>query len=70
MQTYHLKLDLQLFAQEKTEKATPRKKQDARKKGQVAKSSDLPGAIILFFTFLALYMFGGMFEDRLYSYSQ
>ncbi len=67
MNKYSLKLDLQLFAQEKTEKPTPRKKQDARKKGQVAKSSDLPGALILFFTFLALYALGGLFEDKLYS---
>ncbi len=34
---------------EKTEKATPKKLQDARKKGQVAKAQDLPSA----FTFLA-----------------
>ncbi|MDF2549527.1 MAG: sctU [Chlamydiales bacterium] len=34
---------------EKTEKATPKKLRDARKKGQVAKSQDLPGA----FTFAA-----------------
>jgi len=34
---------------EKTEKATPKKLQDARKKGQVAKAQDLPGA----FTFIA-----------------
>lgn len=67
MDKYSLKLDLQLFAQEKTEKPTPRKKQDARKKGQVAKSSDLPGALILFFTFLALYALGGLIEDKLYS---
>lgn len=33
---------------EKTEKATPKKLKDARKKGQVAKSQDLPGA----FTFI------------------
>jgi len=67
MRVYHLQLDLQLFAQEKTEKATPRKKREAREKGQVAKSTELPGALVLFFTFLALYMLGGLFEDRLYS---
>ena len=32
-----LKFDLQLFAQEKPKKQRPRKGQDARKKGQVAK---------------------------------
>lgn len=67
MRNYVLQLDLQLFAQEKTEKATPRKKREARNKGQVAKSAELPGALIVFFTFLALYTLGGMFEDRLYS---
>ncbi|MFD2878759.1 EscU/YscU/HrcU family type III secretion system export apparatus switch protein [Paenibacillus rhizoplanae] len=30
-------MDLQLFGGDKTEKATPKKRQDARKKGQVAK---------------------------------
>jgi len=49
MREYPLQLDLQLFAQEKTEKATPRKKREARNKGQVAKSSELPGALIVFF---------------------
>src|SRR5690554_4013744 len=34
-------------AQEKTEQATPRKLQQARKKGQVAKSRDLSSALIL-----------------------
>ena len=34
---------------EKTEKATPKKLKDASKKGQVAKSQDLPAA----FTFIA-----------------
>ncbi|AQS59810.1 flagellar biosynthesis protein FlhB [Desulforamulus ferrireducens] len=34
-------------SQEKTEKATPRRLQEARKKGQVPKSADLNGAILL-----------------------
>ncbi len=33
--------------QEKTEQATPKRREDARKKGQVAKSRDLPGAIAM-----------------------
>jgi flagellar biosynthetic protein FlhB len=32
---------------DKTEKATPKKKEEARKKGQVAKSQDLNGAVVL-----------------------
>ncbi|OLN22774.1 flagellar biosynthesis protein FlhB [Domibacillus antri] len=46
-----LKLDLQFFAGEKTEKATPKKKQDSRKKGQVAKSQDLNTAVSLLVLF-------------------
>lgn len=60
-----LVMDLQLFAQEKTERATPKKRQDERKKGQVAKSQEIPSALILFFSFLMLMMFGTFFKDRL-----
>ncbi|KAB2337525.1 flagellar biosynthesis protein FlhB [Cytobacillus depressus] len=51
-------LDLQLFAGEKTEKATPKKRQDSRKKGQVAKSQDVNTAVVLISVFLFL-LFGG-----------
>ena len=54
MPQFRLQLDLQLFAGEKTESATPKKRQDASKKGQVAKSMDLPAAFILFFSFFLL----------------
>ena len=43
-------LDLQFFSAEsegRTEKATPKKKDDARKKGQVAKSTELNTAILI-----------------------
>ncbi len=44
-------INLQLFADdetgEKTEKATPRKREEARKKGQVFKSTDLNSAVVL-----------------------
>ncbi|MGB9840314.1 flagellar biosynthesis protein FlhB [Thermovenabulum sp.] len=40
-------MNLQLFAQEKTEKATPRKRQKARQKGQVFSSRDLTTALML-----------------------
>ena len=33
--------------QEKTEQATPKRREDARKKGQVARSKELPSVIIL-----------------------
>lgn len=66
MSNLRLRVNLQHFAQEKTEKATPKKRQDSRKKGQVAKSMDIPGAFILFFSFLFLLMFGSYFKDRIY----
>ncbi|MBR4718983.1 MAG: flagellar biosynthesis protein FlhB [Lachnospiraceae bacterium] len=56
--------DLQYFAKEgpggeKTEPATDKKKSDARKEGQVAKSKELSGAISLFAMFLILKIFIG-----------
>ncbi|QHT60711.1 flagellar biosynthesis protein FlhB [Paenibacillus lycopersici] len=65
MTNYRWTLDLQLFSQEKTERATPKKRQEARKKGQVAKSQELPAAIILLFVFLSFMMLGGYYKDRL-----
>ncbi|WP_019638063.1 flagellar biosynthesis protein FlhB [Paenibacillus fonticola] len=63
--SFRYALNLQLFAGEKTEKATPKKRQDARKKGQVAKSQDLSGSIVLLSAFLCLLMFGGFIKERL-----
>ena len=60
-----LKLDLQRFAQEKTEKATPKRRQEARKKGQVARSADVPSSLIFLFVFLFLFMAGGMVVGEL-----
>lgn len=57
-------MDLQFFAQEKTEKATPKKRQDTRKEGRVAKSSDVNTAIILLFVFLCLWFFGGFLREN------
>lgn len=65
MRSYRLKLDLQLFSQEKTEQATPRKKDEARKKGQIARSSDLPGSFIMMFTFMNFIMLGGYFKQHI-----
>ncbi len=48
-------LDLQLFAGEKTEKATPRKRQKAREKGQVFRSNDLNSALILIAVFAVIF---------------
>ncbi|NLY80671.1 MAG: flagellar biosynthesis protein FlhB [Lysinibacillus sp.] len=62
-----LPLDLQYFAGEKTEKATPKRRQDARKKGQVVKSQDVSAAILflimfLFLIFMAPIIFKGLFS--------
>jgi len=48
------KINLQLFAGEKTEKATPRRREEARKKGQVAKSNELITVTVLTLSLLAL----------------
>lgn len=42
-----LRFDLQLFSGEKTEPATPKRRQEARRKGQVARSNELSSALIL-----------------------
>jgi flagellar biosynthetic protein FlhB len=57
------KINLQLFAQgaggeDRTEKATPRKRSDARKKGQVLQSREISSAMVLLFVFIALRVFG------------
>jgi flagellar biosynthetic protein FlhB len=43
---------------EKTEKATPKRRDEARKKGQVAKSPDLSGALVLLVGLYALAAYG------------
>lgn len=53
-----LRINLQLFAGEKTEKATPRKRSQARQKGQVLKSKEMESAIVLLAIFLAIKIFG------------
>jgi flagellar biosynthetic protein FlhB len=51
------------MAENKTEKATPKKRAEARKKGQVARSADVNGAFVLVASILALSAFGpGMVE--------
>ncbi|CDZ80700.1 Yop proteins translocation protein U [Candidatus Rubidus massiliensis] len=49
---------------EKTEKATPKKLRDARKKGQVAKSQDLPSAFTFIFSiWAALALSGWLYQQ-------
>lgn len=59
-----LKYDLQFFAKEgpggeKTEQATPKKLDDARKEGQVTKSKELDNSFALFALFISLKLFAG-----------
>ncbi|SMF81683.1 flagellar biosynthetic protein FlhB [Paenibacillus uliginis N3/975] len=63
--TLKYRVDLQLFSGEKTEKATPKKKQDTRKKGQIAKSTELSGSSVLMAAFLCFMMFGGYIRDHI-----
>jgi flagellar biosynthesis protein FlhB len=46
------------MAENKTEKATPKKRKEARQKGQVARSQDINGAAVLLASVLALSAFG------------
>jgi flagellar biosynthesis protein FlhB len=55
-----IRWDLQQFAEEKTEKATPKKRREARKKGQVVKSQEINTAVTLFMALLACKLFAGM----------
>lgn len=58
-----LSLDLQFFSGEKTEKATPKKREDAKKKGQVAKSQDINTAVVLLGVFFFLSFAGSYLMD-------
>lgn len=64
-----LRYNLQFFAKdgeggEKTEDATPKKLEEARKEGQVAKSQDVGVAILLLILFVSLRVFGGYMYER------
>ena len=53
---------------EKTEPATPHRKQEARKKGQVAKSNDLNSALVLIAVIVVLYSIRGYFGENISTY--
>jgi len=66
--------DLQRFDGEKTEEPTPKKREDARKKGTVAKSQELNTAFVLLIGFLIVrilweYIYGNIAEYTVYLYS-
>jgi len=51
--------------QEKTEQATPKKLEDAREKGQVARSVELNSLVVFTIGFVSLYMFKGVIAKNL-----
>lgn len=67
-----LKYNLQFFAEssggEKTEPATEKKKSDARKEGQVAKSKEIESAFSLFALFMILKLWTGTLGGQLISF--
>ncbi|MDS9470597.1 flagellar biosynthesis protein FlhB [Sporosarcina pasteurii] len=65
-----LRLELQFFAGEKTEKATDKKRQDSRKKGQVLKSQDVTSAIVMLSVFLFLFFASSYMRERFFSFFQ
>lgn len=65
-----LRLDLQFFAGEKTEKATDKKRQDSRKKGQVLKSQDVTSALVILSVFLFLFFAAGFLRGRFLAFFQ
>jgi flagellar biosynthetic protein FlhB len=63
-------VDLQLFAGEKTEEATPKRREEARKKGQVFKSMELVGAVSLLATYFTLQFAGPFIGGRVFAFSR
>lgn len=51
-------IDLQLFSGEKTEDATPKKREEARKKGQIARSVEVNSVLVLFAVFTGFKLYG------------
>ena len=51
--------------QERSEKATPRRRQEAREKGDVPKSTEVNAAVVLLIGLLSLRVFGGTMLNRL-----
>jgi len=73
IEKYRLKVNLQLFAEDKdskTEKATPKKRQDARKRGQVFQSREIISALLLLFVFLCLKLVGNNIYKEIAVYTE
>ena len=57
--------DLQLFNEEKTEDATPKRLQEAREKGQVAKSTEINATVSIILAFFVLQVLGSFIFEEL-----
>lgn len=67
---YNYHINLQLFSGEKTEDATPKKKRDAREKGQVFQSKEINTAIVLIAVFFGLKTFGHYMLNHLLGFTK
>lgn len=63
----YLKYNLQFFQGEKTEEATPKKRRDARQKGQVVQSKDIGASASLLVIFVLINAFSGFFVEEIFS---
>ncbi len=63
-------VNLQLFADngDKTEKATPKKRQKAREEGQVLQSREMTAAIVLLCLFITIRIAGSFMYEQIYVY--
>ena len=57
------------FSGEKSEQATPRRREEARKKGQVAKSREIPSVLVLMTGLLVLFLIGRQLTNRLANFT-
>jgi flagellar biosynthetic protein FlhB len=57
-------------AQEKTESATPKRLEDARRKGQIPRSKDLSAAAVTMSAAAALYMMGDQIAGKMYGFME
>lgn len=56
--------------EDRTESATPKRRQESRKKGQVARSQEIGSAVIILFGFLSLMIFGRSMYDGMANYTR
>lgn len=66
---FGFRINLQLFSDEKTEKATPKRRREARERGQVLQSKEISSSTIIIASFLTLKTLGGFMLKSLLSFS-